>query len=881
MKKHKARPGTRTVVEKKTVRISPQQVKIAKAVANAERVIAGSSPKKLRVISSAMGGNIAISEFLKPICDKLGLEFVRMSEWVKNGQPQHEILWRRETWLKELSESDIVVCVARVEEQPAKSANRVVQAMALGKPVIASPLPAYLEVIVPGTTGMIARDPDEWEAALTKLRDVPAFREAMGQAAKNSVDAYSMPKIGAQWKDLLGRLAFENCQPPKVDIIIPTYNNLEYLKVCVESIRKNTDWPHNIIIVGSGNEDGTFDWVKKQPDIIHALSHERMHFSKANNEGLKVGKEKYVCLLNDDTIVGRGWLGALMHEAMKPKVGAVGPFSNCDRNWLHDEDIVVAGRHLVPAMKLEDLRDVVGEISIYTHPKVVVRRKWVAFYCTLIPREAIDRIGPLDEGFMSGDEDLDYCKRLVDAGYDIRQTYDSWVFHFGGKTRKKAEDKNHDLHHEEDRRNHAYFIKKWGSLPGGQEFKNVSTGPGVSSAPAALGQAAAPTPASGAPPTDLQISKTRAPAQDTRPLFGIYTGQAWEPWTPESLEEGGIGGSETATIYTARAFAKKGYRAVVFGDCEGREGVYEGVEYVHHSAFDQFIRQNTFQFFVSSRRADVFAHPIQAERKACVVHDIWLSPDPDANLWVDRVDKFFVLSPWHREFFLNHHRRADRTKTVVSRDGVDLERFKTPRPRERGRMVYSSSPDRGLDVLLECLPRIRKEVPETSVHVFYGFSNWEKFLRQRSAQGNARPGELEWMEAIKTKLDDPGVVYRGRIGQTQLAREIQKAEIWAQPTYFTETFCITAAENMAAGNPIVTTNLAGLNSTVGPAGVLLDGDPRSKDYQDRFVGEVVRMLTDRARWEEYSRRSLEKAQLYSWDGIADEWLALVGLTAPK
>jgi glycosyltransferase involved in cell wall biosynthesis len=106
---------------------------------------------------------------------------------------------------------------------------------------------------------------------------------------------------------------------------------------------------------------------------------------------------------------------------------------------------------------------------------------------------------------------------------------------------------------------------------------------------------------------------------------------------------------------------------------------------------------------------------------------------------------------------------------------------------------------------------------------------------------------------------------------------MMKAQVFAYPTYFWETFCMTAAEQMAAGNPIVSSNLAGLSSTVGDAGVLLPGDSRSSEYKEAFTEEVIRMMTDQDRWSEYSHKSLAKAKLYSWDGIADEWLDLVGI----
>lgn len=794
-------------------------------------------------MNCAMGGNLKNGEFLRPILTELGMDYVTMSEW-----PEHDIKWDKNTWLGHLLEADIIVCPQNVQAQPAKSNNRVTQAMSLGKPVICSPLPAYLEVVKNTENGFICTTPDEWKTALQALSN-QALRKKIGEQAKRDVLGYSIKFISEGWRNVVHNLTKQNSDPPKVDIIIPTMNNLKYLIPCIESVRKNSDWPNNIIVVASMVNTETRRWIEAQPDIIRVLSEERWHFSKANNKGLEVAKEKYVCLLNDDTLVGRGWLGALMHEAMKPGIGAVGPFSNCDRGWLHDEAIRVESVDLVPNMKMEDLKDKIPNIVSYTHRKEVHERKWVAFYCTLMPRAVIDKVGPLDEGFLSGDEDVDYCKRMTDLGYKIHDTYDSWVFHFGGKTRKAAEDMDHARHHEEDIANHAYFHKKWGITPADQALKNNKV----------IGPVATPK---------------ASPQQG--PLFGIYTGEGWEKWTPLSLNDGGIGGSETATVYTARAFQKLGWQSVVFGDCDGKEGMYDGVRYLHHSKFPEFIRNNHFKLFASSRRADIMAHPIKADKKIVIVHDIWLSQDKKADLHPANVDKYVVLSPWHKGFFLEHHSGIPEDKILVSRDGVDLSRFKASYKRDPGRMIYSSSPDRGLDVLLEVLPRIREQVPSASLHVFYGFANWEKVIRQRG-----REGEVAWMEDIKRHLDDPGVVSRGRIGQDALAKEILKSDVWAYPTYFWETFCMSSAEMMAAGTPIVTSDLAGLSTTVGSAGVLIPGESRSKEYKDRFVDEVVKMMKDRDRWNMYSEKGKAKAATYQWDTIASEWISALGLESPK
>ena len=57
----------------------------------------------------------------------------------------------------------------------------------------------------------------------------------------------------------------------KFSILIPTWNNLSFLKLCIESIKKNSAFKHQIIIYVNDGSDGTLDWVKaKQLDYVHS-----------------------------------------------------------------------------------------------------------------------------------------------------------------------------------------------------------------------------------------------------------------------------------------------------------------------------------------------------------------------------------------------------------------------------------------------------------------------------------------------------------------------------------------------------------------------------------------------------------------------------------
>jgi glycosyltransferase involved in cell wall biosynthesis len=99
--------------------------------------------------------------------------------------------------------------------------------------------------------------------------------------------------------------------------------------------------------------------------------------------------------------------------------------------------------------------------------------------------------------------------------------------------------------------------------------------------------------------------------------------------------------------------------------------------------------------------------------------------------------------------------------------------------------------------------------------------------------------------------------------------------VLAYPCTFPEGFCIAAAECMAAGAVPVTTNAFALTTTVGNAGVLVNGRPRSWFYRRRFVNAAVALLTNDGQWLERSRACRTHAQIYGSQAVAEQFLELV------
>ncbi len=89
-------------------------------------------------------------------------------------------------------------------------------------------------------------------------------------------------------------------------IVIPTWNNLEYLKLCVASIRKHSRFDHEIIIHVNEGSDGTLEWVKEQ-GIKHSHSRKNIGVCLAVNRSVAEAKNDWVLYMNDDMVACPGW----------------------------------------------------------------------------------------------------------------------------------------------------------------------------------------------------------------------------------------------------------------------------------------------------------------------------------------------------------------------------------------------------------------------------------------------------------------------------------------------------------------------------------------------------------------------------------------------
>ena len=238
-------------------------------------------------------------------------------------------------------------------------------------------------------------------------------------------------------------------------IIMLTFNQLEYTKICLESIARHTPELHELILVDNGSTDGTIEYLKgyavQNSHIKLIFNENNRGFAAGNNQGIQQAGGDYILLLNNDVVVTEGWLERLIsHLEQSPDIGMVGPMSNS-----------VSGPQIVQDVpygsSLDNMQTYARGFTAGNLGKTTEHMRLVGF-CILMKKEVVDVIGGLDENYGSGNfEDDDLCLRSFIAGYKNIIANDVFIHHYGSMTFKG----NSIDYMATMKKNFSYFGKKW------------------------------------------------------------------------------------------------------------------------------------------------------------------------------------------------------------------------------------------------------------------------------------------------------------------------------------------------------------------------------------------------------------------------------------
>lgn len=232
-------------------------------------------------------------------------------------------------------------------------------------------------------------------------------------------------------------------------ILIPTYNNINYLKLCVESLKKNSNLKHQIIIHINEGSDGTLNYVKENK-IDYTFSENNIGMPKALNLASKLSKKEYILISHDDFYYCPGWDIEFLDEIKKlpnnkfylsgTMVGAGQVPYDAGETYLNfDEKKLLDNLHNIKTFNFQGTTKCPG----------------------LVHNDVWKLVGGWSEEFSpTGGDDTDFAMKLWKKDVRIfKGLGKSLVYHFGSITTRKKDKK---LFTYLGSRGNKIFLKKWG-----------------------------------------------------------------------------------------------------------------------------------------------------------------------------------------------------------------------------------------------------------------------------------------------------------------------------------------------------------------------------------------------------------------------------------
>lgn len=228
-----------------------------------------------------------------------------------------------------------------------------------------------------------------------------------------------------------------------VSIIVVNWNTKSLLRDCLTSVyQQSLDIDYEIIVVDNASTDGSKEMIRNDfPEVVLIENTQNRGFAAANNQGIAVAKGEYVLLLNSDTIVLDNCITNIVSFAdIHPRAGVIGcRVLNSDRTlqptcfmFPSILNLLLSSSYLY---KIFPKNRFFGREQMTWWNADDVREVDVVKGCfMLIRREAIEKVGILDENFFMYAEETDWCYRFKKCGWKVMFTPVGEIIHYGGQS---------------------------------------------------------------------------------------------------------------------------------------------------------------------------------------------------------------------------------------------------------------------------------------------------------------------------------------------------------------------------------------------------------------------------------------------------------------
>ncbi len=347
-----------------------------------------------------------------------------------------------------------------------------------------------------------------------------------------------------------------------------------------------------------------------------------------------------------------------------------------------------------------------------------------------------------------------------------------------------------------------------------------------------------------------------------------------------------LGGAQSALSYLIRALKNQDQDVWLFSDTK----IIKFIDNI-----PQFSRQLLTKEFIQHLSPDICIIVTNASKKliektrellpAKTQLILWAHHDTDQpsvsslteSATTSLCDGFIFISQWQKSKYLQDFKIPE-YKTIVLKNAISpwFENLFESDTSVVGTkalapsLAYTSTPYRGLNLLIELYPKIQKQIKDCRLNVFSDM----KVYGQDDQTDQNKYGDL-YQQCRQTE----GVNYIGSIPQPELAKALKRISFLTYPNTFPETSCIAIMEAMAAGCHIITSDLGALRETTAGFADLIPIDSDQESYQQQFTAKVIERLQQ---WNNPEARQALDEQLqaqvnyvnqhYTWKQRAQEWI---------
>lgn len=293
-----------------------------------------------------------------------------------------------------------------------------------------------------------------------------------------------------------------------------------------------------------------------------------------------------------------------------------------------------------------------------------------------------------------------------------------------------------------------------------------------------------------------------------------------------------------------------------------------GTELTTRSLFDRLNAEDLDGIqIITSRVRDLQEDKL----KILHLHDLPLDPESthlsDSDLR-ERFNKLVFSSDWQYQQFRDYLGVPYDTKSAVILTGIDPIPL-VEKPKDKIRLIYTSTPHRGLELLVPVFIELAKHNPDIELDVYSSFGIYGSQWKERN-----KPYERLFDLCRK----HPQINYHDWVPNNEVREAYQRAHIFAYPSIWQETSCRSLIEAMSAGCVCVHPNFSALAETSGGLTVMYDGTHDLQDHVNIFANTLLYSIENVRKIDLTAMKGFVKSfadTRHSWDNVIRKWKGMI------